>query len=334
MRNANTSIAIIGLAAIVSCGPGNAFESGYIGWQQKAGLTLGGGSAGVPPPGLYTFDQFTTYQAKIVGPGAPNVGGAQTSAHAAGESTGLLWVPGWQFLGATYDAVIVQPFMMSDVGNPINKNPSGMHNTYVVPAELGWKLGNSGFFVKAGLGVYVPTGDIAGPTGLSSIGSPWYTIQPELVVSYLKDGWNLTANLFREINTRNTITGYTSGNIMHAEFTATKRIEKWTFGPVAYYIGQVTDDKSSAFYHGAINVNRYNIWAAGPLVGYDFGPVALTVYGLKEFSATASGGTPRVPGGSDSASITKGFSVFANFSYRLWAPDAPSAPSTKPLFTK
>src|SRR3954453_8905962 len=132
-----------------------------------------------------------------------------------------------------------------------------MHNAFFAN-ELSWNLGNSGFFVKAGLGMCVPTGPQPGPSGLGNVGNPWWTFQPELVVSYLKDGWNLTANLFQEINTANSITGYRSGDVFHAEFTAPKTIGNWTFGPVAYYAGQVTDDKSSAFYGNAINVNRYN----------------------------------------------------------------------------
>jgi hypothetical protein len=39
-----------------------------------------------------------------------------------------------------------------------------------------------------------------------------------MVVSYLKDGWNLTANIYDEINTRNTITKYQTS--LHARFTA------------------------------------------------------------------------------------------------------------------
>ncbi|WP_374546259.1 transporter [Rhodoblastus sp.] len=56
-------------------------------------------------------------------------------------------------------------------------------------------------------------------------------------ISYQKDGWNLTANIFEEFNAANTITGYTTGDILHAEFLATKTIGKWTLGPVAYYGG-------------------------------------------------------------------------------------------------
>ena len=103
----------IAAAALVAVSAGansaNAFEFGSAGFAQKPGIALGGGTAGAPPPGLYSFNQVFTYQSKLVGPGAPNVGGAATPVHTATEASGLLWVPGWTFLGATYDAVIVQP---------------------------------------------------------------------------------------------------------------------------------------------------------------------------------------------------------------------------------
>jgi hypothetical protein len=151
--------------------------------------------------------------------------------------------------------------------------------------------------------------------------------------TWFNDGWNLTANMFEEINTRNTVTGYTSGDVLHAEFTAVKTIGKWTIGPVAYYIGQVTDDQSSEFYGGAINVNRYNIWAAGGLVGYNFGPVQLNVWAFDQISANASGGTAGGPG-VDSAIITKGWSAFASLSFRCWAPDGPRHPRVRNLTSK
>lgn len=322
---------IVAGAAMALAQPVNAYEFGYAGSAQKPGITLGGGTAGAPPPGLYSFNQVFTYQSQIVGPGAPNPGGSPTSVRAAVEASGLLWVPGWTVLGATYNAVIVQPWIMSDVGSPVNAHSVGMHNTYIVPGELSWKLGDSGVFIKTGLGIYVPNGTISGANGLASVGNPWWTFQPEFVVSYLKDGWNLTANIFEEINTRSTRTNYLSGNVLHAEFTATKAVGSWTVGPVAYYVGQVTDDKSSAFYGGAINANRYALWAAGALVGYNFGPVQLNVWATHEFSASAARGTAGPPG-VDTASITKGTSVFANLSFRLWAPDEPAP--RRPLISK
>ncbi len=275
----------------------DAYEAGYPGWAQKPALTIGA-TAGDPPPGIYGFNQFFTYQANLTGPGNTllNPTGTKTGLHGAVEANGVLFVPGWTFLGAQYTAVVVQPFIMQSAGSPIDTQSSGMHNTYIVPAELSWKLGDSGFFVKAGLGMYVPDGTKTGINGLGNVGNPWWTFQPEFIVSYLKDGWNLTANLYNEMNTKNTITQYQTGDIFHAEFTATKTFGNWTIGPVGYYVGQITNDKSSDFYHGLINTNKYDLWAAGALVGYNFGPATLNVWALDEFSAHASGGNLLVPG--------------------------------------
>jgi hypothetical protein len=78
-------------------------------------------------------------------------------------------------------------------------------------------------------------------------------------------------------------------------------------------------------------VNRYNIWAVGGLLGYEFGPVSLTVWALDEVSANASNGGGLVAPGAET--ITKGWTAFAAISYRLWAPETPV--STKnPLITK
>jgi hypothetical protein len=318
--------------AIVAATPVEAYEFGYPGFAQLPGVTLGGATAEAPPPGVYMFNQAAVAVSRIVGPGAPNINGSATPIHVSGAAAGILWVPGWTFLGATYDAVLVQPWFAVDIANPIDVHPTGFHNTYIVPAELSWKLGDSGFFVKAGLGMYVPDGNISGPNGLGSIGNPWWTFQPEFVISYLKNGWNFTANLFEELNTKNTITGYQTGDILHAEFTATKTIDKWTVGPVAYYVGQVTKDTSSPFYRGAINSNSYDIWAVGGLIGYNFGPVTLNVWALDQVSARASGGTAGPPG-LDTASISKSFIVYTQLSFRLWGPEESAAPRL-PLFHK
>lgn len=322
----NASVTMLALALSVPTAA-EAYELGFPGWELKPGITLGSGSAGTPPPGLYMFDQFLTYQATVVGPTAPNVGGTPTAVHQASAATGFLIVPGWEFLGATYNAVIVQPFVEASATAPVNISAAGMHNTYIVPVELSWKLGQSGFFAKAGFGISAPTGSISGPTGLANWGNPWWTFHPEFVVSYLKDGWNFTVYSFAEINTRNTITDYKSGTVLHAEFTAAKTIGKWTFGAIGYYAGQVTSDHSSAFYKNVINTQSYDIWAAGGRLSYDFGPVALNVWGLKEISTHVVGATPNV------GSATNGYTILTSLSYRLWSPDPPATPKI-PLIYK
>jgi hypothetical protein len=339
--NSKALFAAAGLAAF-AFSPANAFESGYPGQASKAGAYIGS-SAGVPPPGIYSFNQIFTYQSNFTGPGVRTLlgGNSNVGAQSAYDYQGFLFVPGWTFLGATYDALIVQPFGQTSIGSPVNLQFSGAHNTYLVPVELSWKLGTSGLLVKAGLGIWAPDGTIQGPTGLNNQGAPFWTFQPEVIISYLKDGWNLSAALYEEINTQNRLSHYTSGNIFHADFTATKTIGRWTFGPVAYYYGQVTDDSCGADCRpftllglGTLtNVQRFNVWAVGGLIEYNFGPVTLSVWGTQEVSATASNRAAVAATGSDFSLIPKGSTVLATVSWRLVGFDEP-APAKSPLIHK
>ncbi len=234
--NSKALLAAAGIAA-VAFSP--AFANEGPGAATKPGAFIGA-SAGVPPPGIYMFNQVFTYQANLTGPGTG--GKNNIGVHANVDVQGFVFVPGWTFLGATYDAVFVQPFVDLSVGTPVNVQAAGMFNTYLVPVELSWKLGTSGFAFKTGLGIYVPDGTKTGFNGLGNSGSPYYTFQPEAIFSYLANGWNLSAAIYEEFNTANSVTHYTSGDILHADFTATKTIGKWTIGPVAYYWGQVSSE--------------------------------------------------------------------------------------------
>src|ERR1700746_2860313 len=112
-------LAAAGLAAFRFF-PANADEGGYPGWQTKPGALIGS-SAGVPPPGIYMFNQVFTYQTNIVGPATTNLGlGTHNAGQAAVDVQGFIFVPGWTFLGANYDFVIAQPFEMFSIGGPLN----------------------------------------------------------------------------------------------------------------------------------------------------------------------------------------------------------------------
>jgi len=262
--HSKTLLAAAGIAA-VAFSPAYAGE-GFI--ATKPGAFIGS-SAGVPPPGIYMFNQVFTYQANFAGPGTAAInppGTQKTGVHVNVDAQGFLFVPGWTFLGATYDAVIVQPFVDLAVGIPGNQLGSGAFNTYIVPVELSW----------------------------------------------------------------NRATHYTSGDIFHVDITATKTIGKWTFGPVAYYVAQVTDDKCplSCIATGdsvLLHAQRFSEWAVGGLVGYDFGPASFSVWATQEINAKAS--NHFAAPGTDPSLVAEGATVFATLSYRLWAPEAPVAPA-------
>jgi hypothetical protein len=331
MKVSGVLLAAAGVLA-VSSSSAFALEAGQSA-QAKAGILIGA-SADVPGPGIYMFNQDFTYQADLTGPGVNSRLGGNTKvgSESAVDIQGFLFVPGWTFLGAKYDALIVQPFTMASVGSPSNTQDAGMHDTLFVPGELSWKLGDSGLAVKTGLGVFTPDGTVTGLYGTGNAGSPYWTYLPEVVVSYLKGGWNLSAAVYDEIHTRNTVSQYTSGDILHADFTATKKIGNWTVGPVAYYYGQVTNDSCGVgclYGTGTLmNPQRFNIWAVGGLVGYNFGPAYLQVWATQEVSAKASNPAAVTASGADFSVVPQGMTVLASLSYRLWAPEQTDQPAS------
>jgi hypothetical protein len=334
--NFKALLAAAGVAAF-AFSPAHAYDQAGQNSQTKFGIFIGS-SAGVPPPGIYMFNQVFTAQTNFVGPGVTTaLGGARTGVQAAVDIQGFIFVPGWTFLGATYDALIVQPFEMASFGQPLNIQVSGVHNTYFVPVELAWtKIGGSNFAFKTGLGIYAPTGTIQNggvPTfpvanGLGNVGSPFWTFQPEAIFSYLGGGWNLTAAIYAEFNTANRFTNYTNGDILHADFTATYTIGKWTFGPVGYYRGQITDDKCPIGVCTAFNplgtlgnAQRFTNWAVGGLLEYNFGPATASVWVTQEVGSKASNPAAAL----DTSLVPAGLTVFGTLSYALWNPPAPAA---------
>src|ERR1051325_4573836 len=82
--------------AALALSPANAYEA--ISASTKPGAFIGS-SAGVPPPGIYMFNQVFTYQANFTGPGTTSLGlGNHASVHANDYTMGFLFVPGWTFL--------------------------------------------------------------------------------------------------------------------------------------------------------------------------------------------------------------------------------------------
>jgi hypothetical protein len=338
--------AAAGVAAF-AFSPANAYEALYPGWDQKPGAFIGS-SAGIPPPGIYMVNQVFTYQTNIAGPATTNLGlGNHNAVAAAVDVQIFIFVPGWTFLGANYDFVVAQPFEMVGVGNPlVTINPavpttiSGVVRTFL-DNELSWtKIAGTGFGVKTGLGIWVPTGTIQGPTGLTNVGAPFTSFQPELFLSYLGGGWNLTAAMDLQFNTANSRTNYTTGDIFDVDFTATYTIGKWTFGPVGYYVAQVSNDKCpvgtcTAFYPtGTLgNAQRFQLAAVGGLLEYNFGPASVSVWATQEVYAKASNAAAVALGGAtaDVSLITRGMTVFGTISYALWNPPAPAA---APMYRK
>ncbi len=167
-------------------------------------------------------------------------------------------MPGWNFLGATYGASVVQAFYNFETcglpnggcggGSPIIGGGFVFTNTFINPITLSWNLGG-GWFVSASFNFTPPDGTKAnGPAAFSFTPNPdYWTFEPALAISYLGPGWVLSGNFFYDINTQSqgtccAATKITSGNALYGDLMALWKIGKWEIGPVGYFEVQTTAD--------------------------------------------------------------------------------------------
>jgi len=333
-------IALAGLAAVAIGGAASSASAEQFGTFENrlAGATIGLPLGAAPPPGLYTGLE-TFYLGVFNGGGN---GGRSTgnwcipAGHncanlpAVGQAVPLLWVPGWNWWGATYSATAGQGFYVfttcgvdngSCVGAaPITTGGSMYTNTFWQPISLSWKLGG-GWFVSTNFA-------FTSPNGTRQAGTPnpdYWTFEPQVNFSYLGNNWVASANFFYDINTKSqgvccsqqgTIT---SGNYIYGDLTAIYKLGKWSIGPVGYFEFQTTADTGSGCsvpnpVNGGAMCGRVQKAAAGALVGYDFGPVDLQVWVTDSFL------------GRDSPVADGSFDVWMRLGFKIWGFEQPVAP--------
>jgi hypothetical protein len=290
------------------------------------------------------------------------------------DAVTLTWSTGLTFLGATYFPTIQSiGYQASSFSTPFP--PGGgvgaspiyggttmfqAGNVYVNPLNFSWKIGSAPLFINAGLGFVAPTGT----TYAGALMPDFWTIRPHAAITYLGDDLNLTANFTYDINTAsagntgayqiiarapttpaflsslltgpaNPGRGFTSGDLLYVDLTATKRFGKWEVGPVGYIQYQTTNDSP-----GGVNPANGAAWTcsqltsaglpscgkslnigAGLLVGYNFGPVDMKLIYMNGFYTK------------DAIDAPTGSRIVLKTSFRLWAPDEASSPK-KALYTK
>jgi hypothetical protein len=296
------------------------------------GATIGLPLGALPGPGLYTGLE-TVYLGMVGGSGPSTgnaAGGARLFLPAIAQAVPLLWVPGWNFLGATYSMSAVQAFYNANScgttacnNGPLdlsgnNQVVGGSYvfaNTTWNPINLSWNLG-SGWFVSAGF-------NFMGPDGTRFPGTPnpdYWTLEPTFAISYLANNWVLSANFFYDINTRSSgvccaqVSTITSGDALYGDFTAVYKFGKWEFGPVGYFEVQTTNDSGLGC---PTLCGNYSTAALGGLIGYDFGPVDIQVWVTDQLEGA---NTPAGAGSID---------IWSRIGFKLWGYEAP-----KPLVAK
>ena len=356
-------IALGGLAALAIGGAASsalAEESGSF-QNRLSAATIGLPLGALPPPGLYTGLE-TAYLGMpqtvpstgtfLPGPPGPNQG-THLALPAIANAVPLLFVPGWNFLGASYGMSVVQAFYINHASvsgdcsgagffaggsNQFNGGGFVTANTTWNPITLSWNLGG-GWFVSAACNFMAPDGTRSSAAfgGQTTPNPDYWTLEPAFAVSYLSGTWNISGNFFYDINTASNGTccvgaanpsgvilpglSETSGNLFYGDLHALYKMGKWSFGPVAAFEFQTTNDTGSACTDpvaGPLGVcNRFGYAQVGGLVGYDFGPVDLQVW------LTDGIWSQNAPGGAGTIEI------YTRLGFKLWGPEAP-----RPLVAK
>jgi Putative MetA-pathway of phenol degradation len=183
----------------------------------------------------------------------------------------VTWSTPWTFLGARVQFFSVTPVAESGVSN------TSYDASFFNPAlfgQLAWNLGN-GFGVSYALGAYAGVDQAVAFSSTS--------FNQRFALSYIGNDWDLTANVIYgtqldsvtnqpQISPCPVPFGLKGCNpdFLNLDLTATKKLGKWEFGAVAYGSTDLTSPIAG--------YQKQSQFAAGGLLGYDFGPIKLQAY--------------------------------------------------------
>ncbi|MGA0534173.1 transporter [Hansschlegelia sp. KR7-227] len=186
---------------------------------------------------------------------------------------------------------VVAPTLV-DVSIEGAQHDFGLYNTYLA-AQISWPI-TDGLRFGYRIGGYVPQDD--------STSLDYGTIEQRAGFTYLKDGWQATANFMYG----NPVGDHSSlaPDYFVGDFSITKAIGKWGLGPVAHMSRDLTSPGSS--------YRKQSQFALGGLVSYDFGGATLQVKLTKDVAQKNYGG--------------KETAFWTNLIVPLWTPEAAVAP--------
>jgi hypothetical protein len=262
--------------------------------QALAGSTLLPGistglALGAPlPEGVYDIS-IGTWGSRNIGDIAPGLGALDVGAIAPAW---LIWSTPWEILGGRIMLDVVTP--VAQASNPhqlfnhgTSSNIAGWGSP-LLDAMLKWNFGN-GWNFGIQEGVYLPVSNELATNGVAASRN-FATFQQVVAVSYLKDGWNLTATgiygtgaTAGGINAISTVSAASWGpQWVNLDLTALHSFGKWEAGVVAFG----SWDVSTPVYGYA----RQSQFALGPLVGYNFGPLTIQLKYTRTVSQANYGG--------------------------------------------
>jgi hypothetical protein len=164
----------------------------------------------------------------------------------------LIYVSPYKLFGANLAAHVFLPFYSADVTAtstaipPLNfdANDKGNGDIIFSPLILGWHFSPELHAVFA-LDVWAPTGNYDKNNPATQILSKnHWTVEPVLAVSYLKEGFDISAKLMYDFNTKNDDTNTDPGQEFHMDWALGYGLKNGLSGGlVGYNYWQITDDE-------------------------------------------------------------------------------------------
>ncbi len=245
----------IKFAALGACALAASTTAALAGSTLPAGVTTGIALGAPLPEGVYDIT-IGSYGSR----------GADANSNLAyAIPVWLIWSTPWQIAGGriVFDTATGVADAWSAVG-PSNNGTDSWLNT-LVEAQIKWSFGN-GWNGGFQAGAWLPSTQ----TLPMALGRNYTAFQGAAMISYVANGWNLTASSF-----------YGSGGANEAgrnnwqpswvnlDLTATKKFGKMEIGAIAY--GSWDLDARTVCVADAHSWCKQSQFAAGGLVGYDFG---------------------------------------------------------------
>lgn len=232
----------------------------------------------VPPaPGLYFRNDVLYYSGELdrtVLGGRVEVG---VDAASFAEIPSITWVSSKKILGGQYAVsaftsltdVDIEVRASSAFGTAQRRDTkTGIGDSGFVPIVLGWH-GQNNTHWNAGVGVVLPTGAYNKEDLANTSLNRWAVFyQGGFTYFDPQSGIDLSIGAAYVVSFENEATDYNSGDMVQMDMSATRGFGRWRAGVVGYTMWQVTDDSGAGARLGDF---RSQVYAAGPLVGYNAG---------------------------------------------------------------
>ncbi len=254
----------------------------------------------LPPPGTYLINYMILAQKDSLRDNSGKKVPVDFDASVFAEVPRLVYVSPYTILGASWAAHAFLPVYSADVtvkaggATVLDENDKGLGDIIFSPLVFGWHFGPE-LHAVAAVDFYAPTGSYDKDNPATQILSRnHWTIEPVLAVSYLKNGFDVSAKLMYDFNTDNDeylnpATGNTStlspGQEFHFDWALGYSLQNGLSGGlVGYNYWQTTDDEVDNI---KVKDNRSKVGGIGVGVKYwpKMGPFSMTFKQYWEYDA-------------------------------------------------